>query len=63
MQKCKTCGLEKHRVRGDLMRCGKRFYYVDSEGGTWNGKTCPSCNLQRCKENMQKARDKKKLCE
>jgi hypothetical protein len=45
-QVCRTCKVEKVKLRGDLKSpAAKIYYYVDETGAKWNGRRCPQCNL------------------
>jgi len=35
--------------------------WMDEQGRLWNGNTCPSCNLERAKGVMKKARVKRRI--
>jgi hypothetical protein len=61
---CKKCHHIKTRIQDgffDAEEKNKRF--VDTEGKLWNGNTCPSCNHDRVKIEMQKIRTIKEALE
>lgn len=47
--KCKTCNIEKDRIKSEKYVSGskKRYKYRDSEGNQWNGHVCPSCFIEK----------------
>lgn len=55
---CKRCKKLKKRISdGKFNDRDKRW--KDDEGLLWSGKVCGSCNRDRARETMQKARAKK----
>ena len=63
---CNVCGETKVRNFSKRMaKSGKLNYvYTDSEGKTWNGKTCYTCVLMAVNQRAQAKREKvtRRLC-
>lgn len=54
---CKVClKLKKRKQDGLYNKKDKRW--MDEDGLLWSGKVCGSCNRERAKETMRKARAK-----
>jgi hypothetical protein len=50
---CKICkGKVSHIAKG-MYPNGKDFRYVDDFGRQWNGGTCGSCHMIKCRERAQ----------
>lgn len=59
--KCKKCGEIKMRIqKGNYNDKHKSKRWVGIDDKLWMGKTCPECNLIRCKDNMKEMRSKNK---
>lgn len=55
---CKSCLKLKKRIQdGRYNQKDKRW--MDEDGLLWSGKVCGSCNRDRAKETMRKARARK----
>jgi len=58
---CKRCEKPKHRERGPRRESGIGWYYVDSSGRRWNGKTCPECWAIGYLEQYRRSRGHKSI--
>lgn len=56
--KCKVCLQLKERILVGKFD-DKNKKYTDETNKLWNGKTCPSCVVEKSRLNMQKLRSKK----
>lgn len=49
IRKCRVCGLEKPKIKGELRRLRSQSVYIysDASGSPWNGMECPDCKKER----------------
>ena len=62
LARCKKCGLLKPRKQDEVKPFfgdGKTRRYLDGDGKMWGGLRCPSCQVIKAKQNMQRLRNKK----
>lgn len=59
--KCKVCQETKVRIFAGMYPNGKDRKFVDENGKQFNGKCCPSCQIERSKNTMKKIRFQKSL--
>ena len=57
---CKRCLKLKKRIQDGLYN-KKDQRWMDEDGLLWSGKVCGSCNRERAKETMKKARAKNEI--
>lgn len=57
MKVCKVCMILKLRIVAGKFN-ERSYKYIDNRGKLWNGRVCPDCHKNVCKNNMRDLRER-----